>query len=307
MPDFPRYTEQGKDALDLFLGDGIAILFYFEDSKSEAIYERLVRRLFPLARRFQTICLGGKEKVIAKARQDRDMPAQYIFIVDKDYDDLLGQLEDAPDLFYWDRCTLENYLLSPIPIQDICVEEDPERLTDQLVRDELGDFEEFRDRLFQRYTEVTRLFIVARRFRVIGIETTKMDVDELLDGSDEDYPLPTEEWITNYTMKLQEATHGDNEWLDDNEALTLQKERAFEPHPGHHLLNASIEAHLNGKHLFYCLLRFIGRRLGFQLEDMDSIKLYARLIAKIPLAPFEPAQEMLTQRYPQLLGSPAQE
>jgi hypothetical protein len=216
----------------------------------------------------------------------------------------LGQVENAPDLFYWNQHCLENYLIHPASLARICVEEDPSRLTDQFVADELNDVDQYVERLFVRYTAVTRLFIVARRFRV-SIETTKMDVEDLLEGADAEYPLPTEDWAGEYQQRLQAATHGDNEWLADNDALDVQRDGAFQPNEGHELLNSDIRAHLNGKHLIECLIRFISRRLGVEIQSLGVIRLYVRMISAVPLAPFSTTQGALAARYSALLGEPA--
>ncbi len=284
------------------------MVFFFEDEKSDAIYERLISRLFPQSRRFRVVSLGGKEKVIAKARSPRRVPIQCIFVVDKDFDDILGRMVMMPDLFYWDRHCFENFLLELRALCDICVEERADELTDQAAAARMQGSEEFLARLVERYTKLTRLFIVARRFRV-HVETTKRHIDDILDGADKDYPLPTEDRIAAFRAELKVACQGDRDkdWLIEDVALDTQLERAFAADEGHEPLSHDITSHLNGKHLFLILRDFVGHRLGFEFSELNPVSLYTRLIAKVPLAPFGTLQRQLAARYDGLLGAPAVE
>lgn len=111
MDDIPTYSEAGLDVIDAFYQDYVAAIFFFEDEHHESVYERILLRLIPTLRSFQVICLGGKTKIIAKAKEARPLGAKWLFVLDKDFDDLLGSVFSHKDVYYLRAFSLENYLI----------------------------------------------------------------------------------------------------------------------------------------------------------------------------------------------------
>ena len=111
--DIPEYSEFAKQVLDIFHLDSVDVIFFFEDEGYESVYEKLISRMFPQLRSVAVICLGGKTKCVAKAKEtpksNRKIP--YIFILDKDFDDLLNGVELIPNVYYLQKFSIENYLV----------------------------------------------------------------------------------------------------------------------------------------------------------------------------------------------------
>jgi hypothetical protein len=111
VDDIPAYTAEGQDAIELLYLDYASFFFYFEDAHHESVYERFIERLFPKITGFVVICLGGKTKVLAKAKEGRFPGVKSIFIVDSDYDSFPGKVEKIPDVFHFEKISFENYLI----------------------------------------------------------------------------------------------------------------------------------------------------------------------------------------------------
>lgn len=120
----PRRSPDGLAALDVFYDEYNDIHFFVEDEDQENLYEVLLRKMFPGLTIARIFPLGGKAAVIRDATecpQDETKPYR-VYIVDKDFDDLLGSKVSEPHLFYLDRYCIENFLIDPSAIVEVIVE-----------------------------------------------------------------------------------------------------------------------------------------------------------------------------------------
>lgn len=305
MKDFPEYSDEARDVLDLFVLDSVTTIFYFEDSEHETVYERLLEKLIPNLSQFAVICLGGKTKVISKAKECRPIGRTSIFIVDKDFDDLLGCMQTVDSLYYLEKCCMENYFLDVNALKLVCIEEKPIELSNNKADRLLHDKDRFLSQLEERYQQITRLFLVIRKHH-IEMETTKMDVSKLLSGADDDFPVPTESWYEHYKKELQQnCTTRANEWLQDDEQLNTQLGSAFIVGDGNTSL--SIANHLNGKHLFRCLVRYVQVRLNCDIEScIDSRTLYLRMLSHLDLHELYLLRDRILGEHPEIVGKPVE-
>lgn len=302
MKDFPEYSDEARDVLDLFVWDNVSTIFYFEDSDHEAVYERLLERLIPNLRKFAVVCLGGKSKVISKAKEPRSQGRISIFIVDKDFDDLLDLVENVDCLYYLEKHCLENYFLDIGALMAVCIEEKPHDLTNDKARRLLCNAQPFLKELEQRYELVTRLFVVARKHKIQRIVTTKMSADDLLNGADQNYPMPTNEWCSNFRKELQRNCHErKNEWLATDDQLDIQLREAFLPVNGSTTLANNFVDHLNGKHMFICLVRYVKFHLNVDIEKIYSQALYLRLLAHLNLSELHVLTEKIILENPEII------
>jgi hypothetical protein len=105
--------------------------FYVEDADKESLYYSILSRLFPDVRIDRIFPLGGKRAVIDHAQNNR-ASRKSVYILDKDFDDLLGILVSLQTVVYLDRFCIENYVLEPLAICRFVVAERP-TLTEQNV------------------------------------------------------------------------------------------------------------------------------------------------------------------------------
>ncbi len=302
MKDFPEYSFAARGVLDLFVMDSVSTIFYFEDDAHESVYERLLEKLIPNLRRFAVVCLGGKSQLISKAREPRAAGRISIFIADKDFDDLLGLTQSINGLYYLEKHCFENYFLNIDALKLICVEENPLALTNDRANRLMGDKVLFLNRLHDAYEKVTRLFLVIRKYGIQRMETTKMSVDTLLEGADQQFPVPTDNWCANYRRMLKQNCHErETSWLDDDVQLDIQLHNAFVPKNGSVALTNNLTDHLNGKHMFRCLVRYVQSRLNVDIESMDTRELYLRVLSHLNLADLNSLKEKIIGDYPAIL------
>ncbi len=284
--DFPKYSDDASLAREIFLRDDVSAIFYFEDEDHEVVYERLIGRLIPNIKEFAVICVGGKAKIIEEWKCIGGDDSAYIFILDKDYDDILGRLHNGRNLFYLKKYCFENYLLDVGGFLEIAIELSSGRLMRRDAVRAIEDYCHFFDRLVQSYRLVTRFFLVVRKFCVLNLQTTKMSIDELLQDSSAEWPYPTEDWSRQYKDRLQKSCHGDNEWLADDSALQVQLDQAFLPISGQ-VIAEDDDDHMCGKHLIRCIRRYMESRLKVNFEEVDNIELYLRLVNMMNMQPLQ--------------------
>lgn len=98
--------------------------FYVEDSDQESLYYCILSRLFPKLTIEQISPLGGKAAVLEHAANNKtNRPS--VYIVDKDFDDLLGTRTTIRSVFYLDRYCIENFVLETSAILRFIVSEKP--------------------------------------------------------------------------------------------------------------------------------------------------------------------------------------
>ena len=114
--------------------------FYVEDADKQSLYYSILSRLFPDVQIDRIFPLGGKPAVIHHAQNNRTR-RKSVYILDKDFADLLGILVSLPTVVYLDRFCIENYILEPVAIWRFVVAERP-TLTEHKVRTSL-DIPEF--------------------------------------------------------------------------------------------------------------------------------------------------------------------
>jgi hypothetical protein len=120
----PAKSDAFLNGIDIFYTQFNEVNFYIEDEEQENFYFEIFRKIFPQIRIEKIFPLRGKDNVVKESVRcigDKDK----IFIVDKDFDDLLGKLRVQPNLFYLRKYSIENYLLDESTILEYVVEERP--------------------------------------------------------------------------------------------------------------------------------------------------------------------------------------
>lgn len=301
MDDLPQYSSDALLAKDMFLCDYVSLIFYCEDADHESVYERLVWKLIPNINEFAVVCLGGKTELIKKSKESPLEGVQRIFIADKDYDDLLGKVYSCNGFYYLNRACLENFLIDIDILQSICIEVAAPKLTQAACTIKLSEFNAFYAMLKASYEKVTRIFIVVQKYQVNGVQSTKISIDELLFGASQHFPLPTDEWRQNYRETVQSKCAGHNAWLECDQAFDHEVNHAFDvPNQGA-LIATNDEDHLNGKHLFRCVLRYLKDKLEVDLEDLGCQRLYLRIIDSLNLSPLFSLRDQILLDFPDIV------
>lgn len=125
---FPRRSPEALAVLDIFYDEFNDVHFFVEDEDQENLYEVILRRMFPELKIARVFPLGGKQAVLDHAPcviDEGEGRPRSIYLVDKDFDDLLGIRVQKPSLFYLDWYCIENYFADPDAILEVMVETVP--------------------------------------------------------------------------------------------------------------------------------------------------------------------------------------
>jgi hypothetical protein len=109
---------------DVFWNQFNDVDFYVEDEQQENFYFVILRKLFPKIRIEKIFPLGGKVNVINEAQANIGNN-RCVYLVDKDFDDLLNRKHDFSNLFYLERYCIENYLIEEESLVAFVIDEKP--------------------------------------------------------------------------------------------------------------------------------------------------------------------------------------
>jgi len=281
--DFPEYSEEGKRGLAILHQYWANAVFYCEDESHEVFYERLIRRIIPNAKNFLVVCLGGKGPILKAIKSTEDAsPIPEVFIVDKDYDDLTGDLgRNAYDnLIYLRRHSIENYLTQINALLEIAVEQKATSgISMYSAHQKIADSHKFYSHLMERLIYLCRYFLVARK-NGVKVRTSKISCSEIYENSDSSWPLPPDEWLEEYIAEFSDKCMLDHEWLLQDGVIQVQLADAFKA-TDTPWGNLPIDHHVVGKHLMGGLVRYIDNCLETELLKMKDAELYTRLAVHI--------------------------
>ena len=213
---------------------------------------------------------------------------------------MLGSVFVHDDVYYLRAFSLENYLVDLAAIIGLAVEMNPRGLTVRTARERCSAFPAYMVRLRASLERIGRLFVVARRHRV-DVPTTKVSIDELLNGADVDDPIPTEEWYIQYLGRFLARLPKTAEWLVQDELRQAEIDRAFAKDSRVNFPAIPVADHLCGKHLLGCLLRASQCWLGVSFRDLDVVELYARLSAHVDLKRLAFLEHAIAADHPDLI------
>jgi hypothetical protein len=122
----PQYSEDGKTAIPAVAGTAYDLFVFFEDTGAEDLYEGILEKLGVNLTEVRVVCLSGKSSLLAHREQtDPLLRRKILYVVDKDFDDLLGELQRFKDVYYLERYSIENYLLEDTALLELANEERP--------------------------------------------------------------------------------------------------------------------------------------------------------------------------------------
>lgn len=286
MLDIPIYSDEGGAARDIFFADSVDVLFYFEDSNQEFVYDQLLIKL-GVRENFEVICTGGKTRF--RAAQLEASSARKVFICDKDFDDITGEANEYLNygFRYLGRFCFENYLLSVNALASLIVE--TARIQSRQVFLTL-DLRDFINRLLPQYEKLGRVYAVARRHR-ITIPTTKISADALVSEDDD---MPTDEYIQSVRKSLIGWCESNNHWILDEDILSAQESDAFDvPEKFKGVSDGSVTTHMCGKHLLRLVLLKVDKTFGTKLCQEDVALLYSRLVSHCTAEDLQPLKDRL--------------
>jgi Protein of unknown function (DUF4435) len=106
----PRFNENYRYAQSAFFEQFNDVDFFVEDEESENFYFLIFSKLFPNVRLENVHPLCGKANAIEHSKRNSS-PRKSVYLLDKDFDDLLGILHKQQNVFYLEKYCIENYLM----------------------------------------------------------------------------------------------------------------------------------------------------------------------------------------------------
>lgn len=122
--NIPTKSDAYRFAESVFFDQFTKINFFVEDADQENLYYQILSKLFPNIKLKRIFPLGGKSNVIAHIKVHA-RSKKNIYIVDKDFDDLLGKVFNYPNLFYLEQYSIENYFLDEKAMVELILDEMP--------------------------------------------------------------------------------------------------------------------------------------------------------------------------------------
>lgn len=120
----PTLTESFLKGQDILYKQFNNIEFYIEDTEQENLYFQILKKMFPDIKFEKIFPLNGKKNVKDDCLINVNNKNK-IYIVDKDFDDILNKLEVIPNLFYLNSYSIENLLISKSSFCELIKEKFP--------------------------------------------------------------------------------------------------------------------------------------------------------------------------------------
>lgn len=173
----PARSAAGLAATDIFYTQPGGINFYVEDEDQENLYFEILRKLFPKVEISKIFPLGGKVNVLAHSCDpaNKTLGKVCVYIVDKDFDDLLGHVVRKENVFYLDRYCVENFLFEENATVQIALECEPKKRRED-IQSKLN-FDEFLRQSIQDLDQLFRLFFVVQRFN-LGLKNCDLKAEQ---------------------------------------------------------------------------------------------------------------------------------
>ena len=123
----PTRGDAGLAALDIFYTGFNEVNIYFEDEDQENLYQLIVNKILPQYRITRLFPLGGKSNVLKHARdpENSERGGKLVYILDKDFDDVLGKVVIIPNVFYLDKYCIENFLIEKAALVEVVIQSYP--------------------------------------------------------------------------------------------------------------------------------------------------------------------------------------
>ncbi len=159
-PGFPVISNSFLAGQDIVYGQFVDVSFYIEDIEQENFYYVILKNLFADVRFDKIFPLGGKTNVLAEAAIYAN-DKKRVYIVDKDFDDLLSSVVDIPNLFYLEKYSIENYLIDEEAIRKYIIEEKP-RIRKSTIDSNLN-FNNLLEESYNLFKDLTMLYLTTQQ------------------------------------------------------------------------------------------------------------------------------------------------
>jgi hypothetical protein len=176
----PQNSDGYRYAQSAFYSQFNDVDFYVEDAWQENLYLCILGRLFPRLKIENIHPLGGKENAIQHARVNTSR-RKSIYLLDKDFDDLLGKLQKQDNVFYLEKYCIENFFIEEQAILKFIIAEKP-RLKPANVQRQI-EFQTRWDDIVRQLANLFALFFIVQKHN-IALKSTSQKPDSFCSAAD---------------------------------------------------------------------------------------------------------------------------
>lgn len=273
---FPELTDSFLAGQDILYKQFNDVEFYVEDFEQEHLYYNILKNLFPDVQFEKIFPLNGKKNVIDASKLTIDSKTK-IYIVDLDFDKILEIKESYSNLFYLEKYSIENHLISKKAIYEL-VREKNAKLKDSQI-DLLFDYDNLLLASKVHLEKLSCCFLV-NQIHSLGIKHLCIEPSREFDLTQSE-PTYRNSLITNYFIQIDQQIKILNNTLNlDAEILKITHffnsvQSALVNTPGKFLLNMIKNKLEKMKLIYQVTLESFTYKLSkdFDVSELEYLKI----------------------------------
>jgi len=255
----PVKNDNYRAGEDIFYIQFNDISFYIEDADQENFFFCILKKLFPEIRIEKIFPLNGKDNVIDTSLLNKT-DKKKVFIVDKDFDDILEKVIDSPNLFYLERYSIENHLIEEETLIEYIIGEKP-RLNKDDINDSL-ELETILSIITNSLKNLVRLHVVVQN-ACSHLKNISLNHERFLRYNNGNFD-ENEAQILHYETEIETELKS----IDGRYTLKSQRNKSKKI-VNFDTLDLCIK-HMPGKYLLKMIKQIIESNYGLVSRNMDS-------------------------------------
>ncbi|MHA7944876.1 DUF4435 domain-containing protein [Formosa sp. 3Alg 14/1] len=255
----PTRNTNYRLAEDIFYVQFNEISFFIEDEDQENFFFCILKNLFPDIQIDKIFPLNGKDNVINESNENIGNKKK-VFIVDKDFDDILNKINTNDNLFYLDRYSIENHLIEKDAIVEYIIGEKPKLKRADIDND--FDLEAQIQNINNKLNELIHLHLVVQN-KCSSLKNVSLNHERFFDFNNGDFTIKSTQ-IDAYKVQIQ------NELSNVDGRLTLTSQLNKVKRVININNNELCIKHVPGKYLIKMIKQLIESLFGLVSRNVES-------------------------------------
>jgi hypothetical protein len=255
----PTRNTNYRLAEDIFHVQFNEISFFIEDEDQENFFFCILKNLFPDIQIDKIFPLNGKDNVINESNENIGNKKK-IFIVDKDFDDILNKINTNDNLFYLERYSIENHLIEKDAIVEYIIGEKPKLKRADI--NNLFDLGVNIQNINNKLSELIHLHLVVQK-KCSRIKNVSLNHERFFDFNNGDFSLKPAQ-LSRYKLDIQTELNN----IDGRLTLTSQFKKVNK------IVNINNNQlcikHVPGKYLVKMIKQVIESLFGLVSRNVES-------------------------------------
>ena len=246
-------------AEDVFYIQFNQIAFYIEDTDQENFYFNILKKLFPQIEIGKIFPLNGKDNVIKECKKNIGQKNK-IFLVDKDFDDLLDKKIESENLFYLDKYSIENYLLEENSIIEYIISEKPKLKRDLIIS--TLEFVKILETISKTLRDIIHIFLLVQK-KCPKLKNISLNYERFYDFNNGNFTLK-ENQLNIYIQSITDELNTIDKRLKfETQLKKIKKDFNFNT-------DELCLIHFPGKFLIRMLKQSIESKFGLNSRNIES-------------------------------------